>query len=97
MQDVTEVYSVTARVELFAQQGGWYYVRVPREITEDVAGLADRGLVAITARLARSEWATSLLPMGDGTQFIALNARVRGANGITVGDEVTVSFQTRRR
>lgn len=95
MQDVTKVYTVIGRVELFDREGGWHYVAVPGEVTEELAGLADRGLVAITARLGRSQWPTSLLPMGDGTQFVALNARVRSANRIDVGDEVTLSFQVR--
>jgi hypothetical protein len=94
---MTKVYTVTGRMELFDRDGGWHYVQVPREVTEELAGLADRGLVAITARLGRSQWSTSLLPMGDGTQFVALNARVRGANSIDVGDEVTLSFQVRPR
>lgn len=95
MREVTKVYTVTGRVELFDREGGWHYVPVPREVTEELAGLAERGLVAITACLGRSQWPTSLLPMGDGSQFVALNARVRSTTGINVGDEVTLSFQVR--
>lgn len=84
-------------VELFPQQGGWHYVRVPKSITEDLKDLADRGLIAITARVGKTSWQTSLLPMGDGTHFIALSAKVRKAQNISLGDSVEVAFRLRDR
>lgn len=94
---MTSDFGVTGRVEIFPQQGGWVYVRVPKEYTEITKGLADRGLVAITATLGKTTWNTSLLPMGDGTHFIALNARVRKAENIQVGDTINLSFRLRTR
>jgi hypothetical protein len=73
------------------------YVRVPKKFTEMTEEFADRGLVAITATVGKSSWKTSLLPMGDGTLFIALNAKVRKAEGIELGDMVKISFRLRER
>jgi hypothetical protein len=67
----------TAKVELFERDKGWYYVSVPTEISKPLEHLADRGLIAITAKIGSSSWTTSLLPLGDGTHFIALPAKVR--------------------
>lgn len=90
-------YRVTGEVELFPQEGRWHYVRIPEWITEELEGLADRGLVAIRATVGESTLDTSLLPMGDGTHFIALNAAVRSANSLDVGDRLTVEFSPRIR
>jgi len=89
------MYETTGEVEIFPQEGGWVYVRVPLTITEGLLHLADRGLIPIVATVGSTSWKTSLLPMGDGTHFIALNARVRKREGIKVGNEITVSFETR--
>jgi hypothetical protein len=88
-------YPVSGIAEIFPQPGGWVYVRVPEQYTAMTRGLAQRGLVPITATLGGYSWDTSLLPMGDGTHFVALNAKARKASGIQVGDAVTMSFRLR--
>ena len=90
-------YQITGAVQLFPQEGGWYYVTVPRTISQELNHVADRGLVAIRASLGKASWNTSLMPMGDGSHFVALNAKVRKANNIGVGDRVVVNFQVRNR
>lgn len=92
-----EVFTVSNTVELFPQKGGWYFVRVPKKYTKMTKDLADRGLVAITATVGGSSWKTSLLPIGDGTQFIALPAKVRKAEKINLGDTIEMSFVLRER
>lgn len=37
------------------------------------------------------------MPMGDGTQFIPLPAKVRKTENISVGDTIDVHFQLRER
>jgi len=90
-------HTFTARVKLFERDKGWYYVLVPSKLSKPLEHLADRGLIAVTARVGKTSWPTSLLPMGDGTHFIALPAKVRSEERITLGDEVGVSFATRTR
>jgi len=86
-----------AEVEVFPQEGGWAFIRVPKSYSDVTKELADRGLVAITAAVGRTSWDTSLLPMGDGTHFIALNKRVRQAENIRIGDRIQASFRLRER
>ena len=88
-------YTVRGIVQLFPQKGGWHYVAVPQKYSDELARLAERGLVAVRATVGDISWDTSLLPMGDGTQFIALPAKVRQANGLVVGRSVTVAFVPR--
>ena len=77
MRAVDKIFTISGKVELFPQKGGWYFVRVPKKYTEMTKDLTDRDLVAITASVGDSYWDTSLFPMGDGTHFIALSAKIR--------------------
>lgn len=64
-------------------------------MTEKLAHKADRGLIAINATVGNTSWDTSLLPMGDGTHFIALNAKVRASEKIKLGDKIEILFRPR--
>jgi hypothetical protein len=88
-------YKTKAKVEIFPQKGGWVYTRIPTEITKRLLHLADRGLIPINATVGKTSWKTSLLPMGDGTHFIALNAKVRKKETIELGNEITIYFEPR--
>jgi hypothetical protein len=92
-----KVFKIEGEVEIFPQEGGWIYVRVPEEVTDMTRGHADRGLVPVTAQVGTTTWETSLMPMGDGTHFIALNAKVRRAENIDLGDRISISVRLRRR
>ncbi|MCL2529012.1 MAG: DUF1905 domain-containing protein [Coriobacteriia bacterium] len=87
--------SFTAKVEFFDRKMGWHYVRVPTELSEPLEHRADRGLIAITATVGSSSWSTSMLPLGDGTHFIALPAKVRAKENLQIGATTAVSFETR--
>lgn len=92
-----EVLSVTGPIERFPQKGGWFFIRVPQKITEITRDVSVRGLVAISASLGTTTWNTSLLPMGDGTHFIALSAHVRVQEQLSLHDTITIQFKLRNR
>lgn len=85
------------QVCLFERDKGWHYVSVPSELSKPLECLADRGLIAITAKAGTSSWPTSMLPMGDGTHFIALPAKVRQKEKLTLGTMIEISFEVRTR
>ncbi len=87
-----KVFQTTGRVKIFPQKGGWVYLPISQTYTDLGIKKPLWGLVPVTMTLGKTTWRKSLLPLGDGTLFIALNARVRKAEGIHVGDVVTVSF-----
>ena len=89
------IYKSTGTVEMFPQKGGGTYVRVPKRITKELQHRLDWGLIPIIATVGKTSWNTSLLPMGDGTHFIALNKKVRNKEHIELGKKVTVSFVLR--
>ena len=90
-----ETFSFIGTVEIFPQKGGWHFIRVPKSMTETLLHKADRGVIAITATVRESTWDTSLLPMGDGTHFIALNAKIRKREHIEPGTRIEVVFHSR--
>jgi len=84
-------------VEIFDKKNmPWWFVRVPKHISKPYEILAKRGVIAITASVGKSSWATSLLPYGDHTHFIALPAKVRKTNDIKLGDTISVEFEIRK-
>ncbi len=88
----------TAKIERYETPGGWYYVAVPEELSVPLEYLAVHfGFVAILAKVGKTAWQTSLLPKGDRTYFIALPAKVRSKENLTLGAEIEVSFETRER
>jgi len=89
-------FPVEGKVNIFPVYNPWVYVSVLKKYTEDTKHFADRGLVAITVKLGRLTWNTSLMPMGDGTQFIPLPANVRKKEKIRLGDRIRLSFTLRK-
>ena len=87
----------SGEVRLFEREKGWYYVSVPTGLSKPLLHLADRGLIAVTVKIGSSSWPTSLLPMGDGTHFIALPVKVRTKEKLSLGMVADVSFKTRTR
>lgn len=92
-----DAFEFSGTVKIFPQENGWHYVAVPKKYSEITKALADRGLVAITATIGKTSWDTSLLPMGDGTHFIALPLKVRKPEDIQLGARVDGSFVLRER
>ncbi len=86
-----------AEMRMFEREKDWYYVPVPTELSMPLLHLAERGLIAVTAKVGNSSWPTSLLPMGDGTHFIALPSKVRVKEKLELGARVEASFEPRAR
>ena len=89
---MTDTFETRGDIELFPQKGGWHYVRVPIDFKDVAKDLGMRGLIPISVTLGETRWDSSLLPMGDGTHFIALSAKVRKAENLKVGDKVNIDF-----
>jgi len=87
-------------VETCGQEGGghWWIVRVPKKISQAYKPLANNfGFIAITQKVGKSSWPSSLMPAGDGTHIVAVPAKVRKANNIKLGDKITIEFEIRER
>jgi len=72
----------------------WHFVTVPLEISEALAASAALvsygwGMVPVTARVGTTTWKTSLFPKDD-CYVVPLKTSVRSAEGIELGDAVTL-------
>jgi uncharacterized protein DUF1905 len=72
----------------------YHFVTVPDEESaalESAAALVSYGwgMIPVEARVGSTTWTTSLFPKNGG-YVVPLKDKVRGAEGIAVGDEVTL-------
>jgi hypothetical protein len=77
----------------------WFFVTVPADesdILKDISGLVTYGwgVIPVHARINNTEWQTSLFPK-DGRYLVPIKARVRKAERLEEGDNVTVQLQVR--
>lgn len=74
----------------------FYFVTVPDEECRDLRDLSGEvsygwGMVPVRARVGATEWTTSLFPK-DGTYVVPIKTAVRRAEGVEVGDLVTLGL-----
>ncbi|MFI6324422.1 DUF1905 domain-containing protein [Nonomuraea sp. NPDC050556] len=74
----------------------WHFITVPDEECHDLEATAGRvsygwGMIPVTARIRGTRWTTSLFPK-DGRYLVPVKADVRRAEGLDVGDVVTVQL-----
>jgi len=72
----------------------WHFVTVPDEQCGELEAASSLvsygwGMIPVTAEIGTSAWQTSLWPK-DGRYIVPLKARVRNAEGLHLGDRVTV-------
>jgi hypothetical protein len=72
----------------------WYFVTVPDEECLELSEMSavvsyGWGMIPVSARIGGTRWNTSLWPK-DGLYIVPVKAAVRTAEGLEVGDMVTV-------
>ncbi|MET9022153.1 DUF1905 domain-containing protein [Actinopolymorpha sp. NPDC004070] len=74
----------------------WHFVTVPEEECGELAATSSYvtygwGMIPVTARIGATEWTTSLWPK-DGRYIVPVKAWVRRAEGLELGDVVTIGL-----
>jgi hypothetical protein len=74
----------------------WHFVTVPdeecRELERAAAAVSyGWGMIPVSARIGRTGWTTSLWPK-DQRYLVPVKTEVRRAEGLELGDHVTVSL-----
>ena len=72
----------------------FHFVTVPERHCNELSGVAGDvsygwGMIPVGARIGGTNWTTSLFPK-DGGYIVPIKDRVRRAEGVEVGDPVTV-------
>lgn len=86
-------FTFTGKVERFPQKGGWYYVSTGMTCADLGIETPKWGLVPAEIKVGETIWKKSLLPYGDGSLFVALSKKIRDAEDIVLGDEISVEFR----
>ena len=87
-------FSFEAELWLYpGEKGAWYFVTVPKEISQQIRFFAGRsngfGSVRVGAGIGDTRWRTSLFPDSkSGCYFLPVKAAVRKTESITAGDRV---------
>ena len=77
----------------------WTLITLPEDASEEIAAFADGprrgfGAVSVRVRIGVSAWKTSVFPQSAGGVYVLpVKRAVREANGVDVGDPVTVSVE----
>ncbi|WP_018350443.1 DUF1905 domain-containing protein [Longispora albida] len=72
----------------------WHFVTVPEDGCRELEATAARvsygwGMIPVTAAIGDTSWTTSLFPK-DGRYVVPVKTVVRRAEGLDVGDTVTI-------
>jgi hypothetical protein len=72
----------------------WYFVTVPEQESDELKATSALvtygwGMIPVTARIGGTGWKTSLFPK-EGRYLVPVKTWVRKAEGLEVGDAVTV-------
>lgn len=79
----------------------YYFVTVPEKQCRDLKVISELvtygwGMIPVNVRVGRTEWTTSLFPK-DGRYLVPLKDRVRSAEELSEGDQITVQLEVRPR
>lgn len=77
----------------------FYFVTVPEQPSNDLKEISEFvtygwGMIPVTVRIGKTEWKTSLFPK-DGRYIVPLKDRVRKAESLDEGDDVTIQLEVR--
>lgn len=86
-------HSIQDTVKKFPGKAAWYYLHVPSKYSNMSKKFKRGRFVRILAQIGTDIWQTSLLPLGNGTEFIALKAAIRKNQNIKEGDTIKLYFR----
>lgn len=77
----------------------FYFVTVPEQQSNDLKAILTLvtygwGMIPVTVRIGATEWTTSLFPK-NGSYLVPLKDRIRKAEDLAEGDQVTVHLKVR--
>ena len=89
----------TGKIWTWRGPSPFFFVTVPEEQSRDLKAISNIvtygwGMIPVRVRIGKTEWETSLWPK-DGRYIVPLKDKVRKAENLEEGDEVTVRLEVR--
>jgi hypothetical protein len=92
-------FLIEDKVVRYPGVGGWYFVKVNRDISNELKKLSDSdvkkvgwGYIKVRAVIGKTSWTTTLFPQKNGPYLLAIKADVRKKENIEEGDIVRVKL-----
>lgn len=97
MMPSVETYAFEAELWEWDAQGGWFFVTLPPDLSEDLRFDAGPprgfGSVRVEVTVGSTTWRTSVFPSKETGSFVLpMKKAVRRTEGIDTGDQVAVSL-----
>jgi hypothetical protein len=92
-------HAFTALVWVYPGKGGWHFVTVPQDVSDNIAALFQGlsqgwGSYPATVTIGATRWQTSIFPdKASATYLLPLKAQVRKKEGIAEGDTVSILLE----
>jgi hypothetical protein len=92
-------YTFAAPVWLYPGKGGWHFVTIPHDVSDDIETLFEGwsrgwGSFPATVTIGATRWQTSIFPdKASATYLLPLKSQVRKSARITEGDTVSVLLE----
>lgn len=88
----------TAELWEWEGKGAWVFVTVPEDVSADIREMPRMprgfGSVRVQVALGGSRWRTSVFPQSkEGTYVLPVKRAVREAEGVEIGDVVTIDLE----
>lgn len=93
------MFRFEAEVWLYAGDGGWHFLTVPAEVSEEIEGRTAGprrgfGSVRVRVTIGATSWTTSVFPdKKRGAYVLPVKKDVRRAEDFAAGDRVDVTFE----
>ena len=87
----------TGKIFTWRGPSPYYYVALPEQPSADIKAIANFvtygwGVIPVKVRIGKTEWTTSLFPK-DGRYLVPLKDKIRKAEKLAEGDEVTIGLE----
>lgn len=93
------VHRFSAPLWRYPGEGGWTFVTLPTDLADEIADTVGArpgfGAVPVEVRIGDTRWTTSIFPDKKAASYLLpVKRAVRDAEGLRVGDTVTVELGT---
>jgi len=92
-------YTFTAPVGHYPGKGGWYFVTIPQDVSDDIGTLFQGlsrgwGSFSATVTIGDTRWQTSIFPdKASATFLLPLKAQIRKKEEIAEGDTISLLLE----
>ncbi len=92
-------FEFSAALWVHAGTDPWHFITLPAEVGEEIAELTEGlrggfGSVRVAVTVGGTSWRTSVFPdKTSGSYVLPMKKAVRAAEGLTAGDEVTITLE----